>query len=124
MVSTIRALCRVPRKRELYLAIFRFRKTVMRFDRVLSTVGVLCIGVVAACGAGSAPEAEVSVASVAQAVSIPKTYTRKIFAHMMPWFTVGGQHWSMNSRNSATGVASWYAPMIGEYSSDDGNVIE
>jgi hypothetical protein len=43
---------------------------------------------------------------------------------MMPWFVVGGQHWSMKSRNAATGIASWYSPMIGEYSSDDGNVIE
>ncbi|HET6281132.1 MAG TPA: hypothetical protein VFH73_09205 [Polyangia bacterium] len=66
------------------------------------------------------PEAE----TVAAAIALPKSYPRKIFVHMMPWFQVGGQHWSMNSRNSATGIASWYAPMIGEYSSDDANVIE
>ncbi|HWZ91133.1 MAG TPA: hypothetical protein VNW92_19865, partial [Polyangiaceae bacterium] len=94
----------------------------MTLSRLLSAFGVLSAAVVTACGAGSPQETEVG--SVAQAVSIPKSYTRKIYAHMMPWFQVGGQHWSMNSRNSATGVASWYHPMIGEYSSNDGNVIE
>ncbi|HEX3773653.1 MAG TPA: hypothetical protein VHV51_04260 [Polyangiaceae bacterium] len=64
------------------------------------------------------------MSATSQAVTIPKSYTRKIYAHMMPWFEVGGQHWSMNQRNPATGVASYYSPMIGEYSSDDGNVIE
>jgi MYXO-CTERM domain-containing protein len=94
----------------------------MTLSRLLSAFGVLSAAVVTACGAGSPPETEVG--SVAQAVSIPKSYTRKIYVHMMPWFTVGGQHWSMNSRNSATTIASWYHPLIGEYSSNDGNVIE
>jgi hypothetical protein len=75
-----------------------------------------------ACGAQAPTDGDVS--TVEQAVSIPKSYTRKVYVHMMPWFQVGGTHWSMNSRNSATGVASWYKPMIGEYSSNDGNVIE
>jgi hypothetical protein len=76
---------------------------------------------VATCGGEPAPETE--LASRARPL-IQKSFPRKIFVHMMPWFRVGGQHWSMKARNSATGVASWYAPMIGEYSSDDGNVIE
>ena len=92
--------------------------------RLVSFVGVLSAAVVAACSAAQSSETEPSVETTSQAVSIQKSYTRKIYAHMMPWFVVGGQHWSMNSRNSATGIASWYSPMIGEYSSDDGNVIE
>jgi MYXO-CTERM domain-containing protein len=71
-----------------------------------------------------APSVGEELGSVAHPVGIQKTYPRKIYVHMMPWFQVGGQHWSMKSRNAATGIASWYAPMIGEYSSNDGNVIE
>jgi hypothetical protein len=94
----------------------------MRRHRVLSTLGVLSVAVVTACGRGPTPDTEIG--SVASPVSIQKTFQRKIFVHVMPWFQVGGQHWTMRSRNSATGIASWYAPMIGEYSSNDGNVIE
>ncbi|HSZ80734.1 MAG TPA: hypothetical protein VLA14_00550, partial [Polyangia bacterium] len=43
--------------------------------------------------------------AVRSALSIKKSYTRQIFVHMMPWFEVGGLHWSMNHRNPATGVA-------------------
>jgi hypothetical protein len=74
------------------------------------------------CGPESLPEPEIEIA--ARPLSIKKTYTRKIFVHLMPWFHVGGLHWSMNSRNSATGIASWYSPLIGEYNSGDANVIE
>ncbi len=94
----------------------------MRFHRRLLPLRMLLAVVVTACGLGSAPEEE--LASAELPISVPKSYPRKIYAHMMPWFQVGGQHWSMNSRNSATGVASWYSPMIGEYSSGDANVIE
>ncbi len=105
------------------LATFRLRKTVMSMHRLLSTVGVLSVAAVTACGAAPSSD-EAAVGSATGAVTIQKAYTRKIYVHMMPWFQVGGTHWSMNSRNSATGVASWYSPMIGEYSSNDGNVIE
>jgi hypothetical protein len=71
-----------------------------------------------------APPGDSGIEEVAQPLAIKKTFTRKIYVHMMPWFQVGGLHWSLNSRNSATGVASWYAPMIGEYSSNDPVVIE
>ena len=94
----------------------------MRFHRLVSTLGLLSTAALAACGASSAPDAEVG--AVTQAVSVSKSFPRKIYVHMMPWFQVNGQHWTMNARNSATGVASWYAPMIGEYNSNDGNVIE
>src|SRR5260221_6056806 len=95
----------------------------MTLSRLLSAFGVLSAAVVTACGAGSPPETEVG--SVAQAVAIPKNYTRPIYVHLMPWFTNGGQHWTMaNKRNPQTGVASYFTPMIVEYSSNDGNVIE
>lgn len=81
----------------------------------------MCAAVAFACA--GAPRSE-DLASAPLPISIQKTYPRKILVHMMPWFQVGGQHWSMKSRNAATGIASWYAPMIGEYSSRDGNVIE
>src|SRR5258708_5061130 len=93
----------------------------VRFFRLLSAVFVVSMAA-AGCGTDPAPEAELG--SVAQPIGIKKVFARKIYVHMMPWFQVGGQHWSMNARNNATGVASFYAPMIGEYSSDDGNVIE
>ena len=76
----------------------------------------------AACSEEGGPPAELG--SISQPITIKKTFTRKIFVHVMPWFQVGGQHWSMNQRNGATGIASYYAPMIGEYSSGDANVIE
>src|SRR5436309_2034090 len=94
----------------------------MTFDRGLFTVGVLSCAIFTACGTGSSFAEDRG--SSAQAISVQKSYPRKIYVHLMPWFQVGGQHWSMNSRNSATGVASWYSPMIGEYSSGDANVIE
>ena len=95
----------------------------MSMHRLLATMGVMSVAALTGCGAAPTPE-EAAAGSVTAAVAIPKSYTRKIYAHMMPWFQVGGTHWSMNSRNSATGIASWYKPMIGEYSSNDGNVIE
>jgi hypothetical protein len=67
-----------------------------------------------------------------------KSVTKKIFAHMMPWFetnqTNGGAwgiHWKMNTRNpdimDASGqrqIASNYYPLIGPYASGDTMVIE
>src|SRR5260370_7453891 len=98
------------------------RKSVMRFDRVLGPLAMSCAAAVGGCGgvAESAPD----IGSKSERVSVPKSYPRKIYVHVMPWFVVGGQHWTMKSRNSATGIASWYSPMIGEYNSGDGYVIE
>jgi hypothetical protein len=94
--------------------------------RILSACLLVSLVAAAACE-GPPPDEDVQqtdVQQVARPLSIKKTYTRKIYVHMMPWFQVGGLHWSLNARNSATGVASWYSPLIGEYSSNDGNVIE
>ncbi|MEA2697240.1 MAG: hypothetical protein QOI66_1511, partial [Myxococcales bacterium] len=96
----------------------------MRLYRPLFALFVVSVGgAFNGCGSETTTT-ESDYGRVASAVTIQKTYPRKIYVHMMPWFQVGGQHWSMNSRNSATGIASWYAPMIGEYSSDNGDVIE
>ena len=94
----------------------------MRSHRLLAAPLVLwaTAAVISACE----PLPEPAIQVEARAISIQKAYTRKIFVHMMPWFQVGGLHWSMNHRNTATGVASWDAPMIGEYSSNDPVVIE
>ena len=75
-------------------------------------------------GAACAPPDDATIEETARPLSIKKSFTRKIYVHMMPWFQVGGLHWSLNSRNPATGVASYYAPMIGEYNSGDSVVIE
>ena len=98
----------------------------MRFDRLLSAMVVLSAATYGACGGmpTGAGEPESEVGTVSEAVTVKKTFTRKIYVHMMPWFQVGGGHWSMNKRNPGTGVASYYKPMIGEYASNDGNVIE
>jgi len=93
----------------------------VRFPRLLLASCVMSAAALNACGAEAPLE---SIGSTTAAVSVQKTYPRKIYVHVMPWFQVGGQHWSMNARNGDSGVASWYAPMIGEYNSNDGNVIE
>jgi MYXO-CTERM domain-containing protein len=97
----------------------------MEGDTIVRRHPILCAALVGAALA-SACEAppDAAIEEVARPLSIKKTFTRKIFVHMMPWFEVGGLHWSLNSRNSATGVASWYSPLIGEYSSNDAVVIE
>ncbi len=94
----------------------------MRSHRLLSVLFALSATAFACEPPSDASDS--TIEAVTSAVSIKKSYTRKIFVHMMPWFEVGGLHWSMNHRNPATGVASYYAPMIGEYSSGDGVVIE
>lgn len=69
---------------------------------------------------------------------VTKTVSKKIFAHLMPWFetpkTNGGSwgiHWRMNTRNpdiiDANGqrqIASLFYPLIGPYASGDSTVIE
>jgi hypothetical protein len=93
----------------------------IRFARFASLAALAAAGLTA-CGAG--PQSESGLETVTLPVSVPKAYTRKIYVHLMPWFQKGGQHWAMKARNPATGVASWYKPLIGEYSSNDANVIE
>jgi hypothetical protein len=83
---------------------------------------LLAAGLLVASCAGDAFDPPVEIA--ARPLAIKKSFTRKILVHMMPWFSVGGLHWSMNARNPQTGVASYAAPMIGEYASEDPVVIE
>jgi len=72
-------------------------------------------------------------------VPVPKTFGKKIYAHMLPWFEtpasssngMWGTHWTMANQNpnviSSNGqrqIASYYYPMIGPYASSDHDVIE
>jgi hypothetical protein len=70
--------------------------------------------------------------------AVTKTVTKRVFAHMMPWFetnvTNGGNwgiHWTMATRNpdvidpnGQREIASNYYPLIGPYASGDTMVIE
>lgn len=68
-------------------------------------------------------------------VSVAKTSTKKVFAHVMPWFetptsnTVNpgfwGQHWTMNTSVSPpTTIAAHYYPLTGPYASNDTAIID
>ncbi len=94
---------------------------VVRLPRLLWAL--LAVSAVAATCGGEPPDGA-TIEEVARPLSIKKSFPRKIYVHMMPWFEVGGLHWSLNARNPATGVASYYSPLIGEYGSSDAVVIE
>ncbi|UEG49078.1 hypothetical protein LK994_10595 [Ferruginibacter lapsinanis] len=68
-------------------------------------------------------------------VSVAKTSTKKVFAHVMPWFETPtsntlnpgswGQHWTMNAAVSPpTTIASHYYPLTGPYASNDTTIID
>ncbi|PFH12383.1 carbohydrate binding protein with CBM6 domain [Collimonas sp. PA-H2] len=72
-------------------------------------------------------------------VAVPKTGTKKVYVHMMPWFETNsssgngawGQHWTMANQNpnivDANGkrqIASYYYPQTGPYASGDPYIIE
>jgi hypothetical protein len=71
-------------------------------------------------------------------ISVSKTNTKKIFAHVMPWFEsktsnsgTWGQHWTMANQNpdvigsdGKRQIAAHFYPLIGPYASGDTNVIE
>lgn len=70
-------------------------------------------------------------------IDAPKTNSKKIYVHYMPWFNsieqdgYWGHHWTMANRNpnniDAAGkreIASYYYPLIGPYSSNDSNLQE
>ena len=94
---------------------------------------MICI----ACKKSASPQTPPPPAVIAPK-PVSKTVSKKIFAHMMPWFetpqTNGGAwgiHWKMNTRNpditDANGqreIASHYYPLIGPYASSDTMVIE
>ena len=73
--------------------------------------------------------------------TVPKTSTKKVFVHYMPWFETPatnasccqwGIHWTMNLGTNAPQtivggqrkIASHYYPMIGPYASSDTAVID
>lgn len=75
----------------------------------------------------------------AQVPTVPKTYTKPVLMHYMPWYQTPeidgywGWHWTMNHNDpntvvdTATGerdIASFFNPIIGPYSSKDPHVIE
>lgn len=81
----------------------------------------------------------IASANFAQQFSVPKTYTKPVLMHYMPWFETPefdggwGYHWTMNNNNpntvvnATTGerdIASHYNPLIGPYSSIDPAVLE
>ncbi len=69
---------------------------------------------------------------------VTKTVTKKIFAHMMPWFETPasnngawGIHWTMSNQNpnvvdgnGQRQIASHYYPLTGPYASGDSNIIQ
>ncbi|WP_434385578.1 glycoside hydrolase family 71/99-like protein [Melittangium boletus] len=105
--------------------------------------GVVAALVLAGCGS-AVPEAErvepaEPTASVASPVAVSKSFTKKVYVHLMPWFesntTSGngawGSHWTMNTKNpnvvDGSGkrqIAAHFYPLIGPYGSGDKDVIE
>jgi len=74
-----------------------------------------------------------------QAQPVPKTYSKPVFMHYMPWFETPefngfwGWHWKMNTMDPdsildpLTGkrqIATHFYPMIGPYASKDPDVVE
>lgn len=104
-------------------------------------VGALFALLLMGCGAPSSTGADTvgSTTSALTPVNVSKTFGKKIYVHIMPWFesnaTSGngawGLHWTMANQNpnntDATGrrqIASYYYPLIGPYGSADKDVIE
>ncbi|GAO41428.1 glycoside hydrolase family 71/99-like protein [Flavihumibacter petaseus] len=93
-----------------------------------------------ACGksSGSDPVPPDTTVKVFAPVAVGKTVSKKVYAHLMPWFEtkttnggVWGIHWTMSNKNpditDGTGkrqIASHYYPLIGPYASGDTMVIE
>ncbi|ADO71101.1 glycoside hydrolase family 71/99-like protein [Stigmatella aurantiaca] len=106
--------------------------------------GVFAALLLAGCGSASTesegqPGAEAPTATITAPVSVPKTFTKKVYAHVMPWFETNassgngswGIHWTMANKNpnviDGSGkrqIASYYYPLIGPYASGDKDVVE
>lgn len=82
---------------------------------------------------------DAQAALVTSPVPVSKTFGKKIYVHLMPWFETNtssgngawGIHWTMANQNpnvvDGTGrrqIASYYYPLIGPYASGDKDVIE
>ncbi len=71
-------------------------------------------------------------------VAVSKTSSKKVFAHLMPWFETPatnsgawGIHWKMANKNPNTilangqrDIASYYYPLTGPYASGDTSIID
>jgi MYXO-CTERM domain-containing protein len=84
----------------------------MKILTIFATLGALA-PLISACTTAPVEQGE-EVGLVQQ--SIQKSDSRKIYAHLMPWFETPGFHWDMVGRH--------YNPQIGPYHSGDYNVIE
>jgi hypothetical protein len=77
--------------------------------------------------------------AIAAPPHVTKTATKRVYAHLMPWFETSstsgngmwGIHWTMANQNpnvvDGSGrrqIASYYYPLIGPYASGDHDVIE
>jgi hypothetical protein len=78
----------------------------------LASCGILALLSSACLGAPAAEQEPIAI----QAQGIQKSDSRKIYAHLMPWFETPGFHWDMVGRH--------YNPQIGPYHSGDYKVIE
>jgi Glycosyl hydrolase family 99 len=118
-------------------------------------MGILAMALLAGCGGDSgAPPPVVADAAAPMAdappplpppatvyapVAVAKTFTKKVYVHMMPWFETPatstnnrwGIHWTMANRdprivdaNGKRQIASYFYPLIGPYGSSDKDVIE
>jgi hypothetical protein len=81
-----------------------------------------------------------SVVQYAPVAVIKQVTSKKVFAHILPWFETPasnggywGEHWTMTNQNpnnfvnagdTQRNIASNYYPMIGPYASGDTNVID
>ncbi|SEL95648.1 hypothetical protein SAMN05444354_11026 [Stigmatella aurantiaca] len=103
--------------------------------------GVFAALMLVGCGqTASEPEVEAPAAAVtAPLASVPKSFNKKIYVHLMPWFESNtssgngswGIHWTMANKNpnviDGSGkrqIASYYYPLIGPYASGDKDVVE
>jgi len=102
-------------------------------------IGLLCGGCARDPHTGEPTPGDTTLVVYAPAV-VKKSVSKKVFAHLMPWFEskhtnqptgAWGQHWTMANQNpdltDASGrrqIASHYYPLIGPYASADPNVIE
>lgn len=117
-------------------------------------VAIVALVVLAGCGGGkdasapgNVPDAAPMVdaaplpppATVYAPVAVAKTFPKKVYVHVMPWFETPatstnnrwGIHWTMANRDprivDADGkrqIASYFYPLIGPYGSSDKDVIE
>lgn len=106
-------------------------------------LAILCApALAAACSAPvekTAPSVQAADLTVFSAVKVGKSYGKKVYVHVMPWFESNqssgngswGIHWTMANQNpnvvDGSGrrqIASKFYPLIGPYASGDADVVE